>query len=117
MLLTEVLFFLSFYYTAVVEDGSVVSDARGAIFQLISSIDSGPIARETDGTYKGNVVAVPNNRVRVTSPAYWLTGEGAPDFKPNNHSYCAEQDDSYTDPKVTFNNLYAEEKNANSKKR
>ena len=71
----------------------------------------------TEGEHKGNVVAVPNNRVRVTSPAYWLTGEGAPDFKPNNHSYCAEQDDSYTDPEVTFNNLYAEEKNANSKKR
>ena len=64
----------------------------------------------TEGEYKGNVVAVPNNRVRVTSPAYWLTGEGAPDFRPNNNVYCAEQDDSYTDPKQTFNNMYAEDK-------
>jgi hypothetical protein len=35
------------------------------------------------GKWTGNVVALPNNRVRVTSPAYWLTGEGAPDFRPS----------------------------------
>ena len=62
----------------------------------------------TDGQWKGNVVALPNNRVRVTSPAYWITGEGAPDFKPSQWTHCAEQDDSYTDPEVTFNNLYKE---------
>tara|TARA_R100000773_G_C4217090_1_gene115612 strand:+ start:95 stop:802 length:708 start_codon:yes stop_codon:yes gene_type:complete len=62
----------------------------------------------TEGKYKGAIVALPNNRVRVTSPAYWVTGTGAPDFEPNNASFCAEQDDSYTDPEITFNNLYAE---------
>jgi hypothetical protein len=46
--------------------------------------------------------------VRVTSPAYWVTGEGAPDFKPSQWIHCAEQDDSYLDPDVTFNNLYKE---------
>ena len=66
----------------------------------------------TDGQWKGNVVALPNNRVRVTSPAYWVTGEGAPDFRPSQHIHCAEQDDSYTDPEVTFNNLYKDETNA-----
>jgi hypothetical protein len=60
------------------------------------------------GKWTGNVVALPNNRVRVTSPAYWLTGEGAPDFRPNQWIQCAEQDDSYMDPEVTFNNLYKE---------
>jgi hypothetical protein len=53
-------------------------------------------------------VALPNNRVRATSPAYWLTGEGAPDFRPSQWIQCAEQDDSYMDPEVTFNNLYKE---------
>ena len=60
----------------------------------------------TEGQWKGNVVALPNNRVRVTSPAYWVTGEGAPDFKPSQWIHCAEQDDSYMDPEVTFDNLY-----------
>jgi hypothetical protein len=60
------------------------------------------------GKWTGNVVALPNNRVRVTSPAYWLTGEGAPDFRPSQWIQCAEQDDSYMDPEVTFNNLYKE---------
>jgi len=63
----------------------------------------------TEGEWKGNVVALPNNRVRVTSPAYWITGEGAPDFRPSQYIHCAEQDDSYTDPEVTFNNLYYEQ--------
>jgi len=70
----------------------------------------------TDGQWKGNMVALPNNRVRVTSPALWVTGEGAPDFRPSQHTHCAEQDDSYMDPTVTFDNLYAEdgdEKEAN----
>ena len=35
------------------------------------------------GEYTGNIVALPNNRVRVTHPAWFETGEGAPDFKPN----------------------------------
>jgi hypothetical protein len=60
------------------------------------------------GKWTGNVVALPNNRVRATSPAYWVTGEGAPDFRPSQWIHCAEQDDSYMDPEVTFNNLYKE---------
>ena len=67
----------------------------------------------TEGQWKGNVVALPNNRVRVTSPAYWVTGEGAPDFRPSQYIHCAEQDDSYTDPEVTFNNLYYEQDTKN----
>jgi len=60
--------------------------------------------------WTGNIVALPNNRVRVTSPAYWMTGEGAPDFAPSQQIHCAEQDDSYMDPEQTFNNLYAKKK-------
>ena len=60
------------------------------------------------GDCTGNIVALPNNRVRVTHPAWFETGEGAPDFKPSQWTHCAEQDDSYTDPEVTFNNLYKE---------
>ena len=60
--------------------------------------------------WKGNVVALPNNRVRVTSPAYWITGEGAPDFRPSQYIHCAEQDDSYMDPEETFDNLYNDDK-------
>ena len=60
------------------------------------------------GKWTGNIVALPNNRVRVTSPAFWQTGEGAPDFRPSQWTHCAEQDDSYMDAQQTFNNLYSE---------
>jgi len=64
----------------------------------------------TDGQWQGNMVALPNNRVRVTSPALWATGEGAPDFRPSQYLHCAEQDDSYMDPEETFDNLYNNDK-------
>jgi len=70
----------------------------------------------TDGKWKGNMVALPNNRVRVTSPALWVTGEGAPDFRPTQFTHCAEQDDSYMDPDVTFNNLYRGDENVDLEK-
>lgn len=59
------------------------------------------------GKWTGNIVALPNNRVRATSPALWETGSGAPDFKPSQWTHSAENDESYMDPSVTFNNLYA----------
>ena len=55
-------------------------------------------------------MALPNNRVRVTNPALWVTGEGAPDFAPSQYIHSAEIHDSYTDPDITFNNLYKETK-------
>ena len=61
--------------------------------------------------WTGNIVALPNNRVRATSPALWETGEGAPDFKPSQYSHAAEIHNSYLDPAITFNNLYKNYKN------
>ena len=66
------------------------------------------------GKWTGNIVALPNNRVRATSPALWVTGEGAPDFAPSQWTHSAESHESYLDPYTTFNNLY-EDSNANSK--
>ena len=59
-----------------------------------------------DCKWKGNLVALPNNRVRATSPALWVTGEGAPDFTPSQYIHSAEGHESYLDPSITFNNLY-----------
>jgi hypothetical protein len=59
-----------------------------------------------DCKWKGNLVALPNNRVRATSPALWRTGEGAPDFQPSQWTHSAEGHESYLDPTITFNNLY-----------
>ena len=59
-----------------------------------------------DCKWKGNVIALPNNRVRVTNPALWVTGEGPPDFKPSQYLHSAEEHESYMDPDITFNNLY-----------
>ena len=61
------------------------------------------------GAYTGNIVALPNNRVRVTHPAWFETGEGAPDFKPNQHTYNSKEDVGYVwDTERVFNNLYKE---------
>ena len=62
----------------------------------------------TEGPWEGNIVALPNNRVRATSPALWRTGEGAPDFAPSQYLHSAEGHSSYTDPAITFDNLYQE---------
>ena len=61
-----------------------------------------------DCKWKGNMVALPNNRGRATSPALWATGQGAPDFAPSQHLHSAEGHESYLDPLITFNNLYEE---------
>tara|TARA_R100001443_G_scaffold46408_1_gene59258 strand:+ start:7732 stop:8424 length:693 start_codon:yes stop_codon:yes gene_type:complete len=63
----------------------------------------------TNGEFAGQIVAQPNNRVRVTNPALWVTGSGAPDFIPSQHEFAAEEDESYMDPNYTFNNLYSNE--------
>ena len=62
------------------------------------------------GKWNCNFVALPNNRVRATSPALWRTGEGAPDFAPSQWIHSAEQHESYLDPFITFNNLYSDGK-------
>jgi len=62
------------------------------------------------GEWTGNIVALPNNRVRVTHPAWFETGEGAPDFKPSQHIHYSKSDLDYTlDVNRIFDNLYNEE--------
>jgi hypothetical protein len=61
------------------------------------------------GRWTGNIVALPNNRVRVTHPAWFETGDGAPDFKPSQHIHYSKSDLDYTlDVNQVFDNLYAE---------
>jgi hypothetical protein len=62
------------------------------------------------GKWTGNFVALPNNRVRATSPALWATGEGPPDFTPSQWTHSAESHESYLDPSITFDNLYNDNK-------
>lgn len=63
------------------------------------------------GEYTGNIVALPNNRVRVTHPAWFETGQGAPDFLPSQHIHYSKSDLDYTmDVNQIFNNLYADDK-------
>ena len=61
-----------------------------------------------DCPWKGNIIALPNNRVRVTNPALWATGEGPPDFIPSQWLHSAEGHESYMNPDETFNNLYSD---------
>ena len=63
------------------------------------------------GEYTGNIVALPNNRVRVTHPAWFETGQGAPDFKPNQHVFHSKLDTDYVwNTERVFDNLYNKEK-------
>ena len=48
------------------------------------------------GEWTGNIVALPNNRVRVTHPAWFEVGEGAPDFKPSQHIHYSKSVDPDT---------------------
>ena len=57
-------------------------------------------------------MALPNNRVRVTHPAWFETGEGAPDFKPSAHIHYSKSDLDYTlDVNRVFDNIYNEKIN------
>ena len=60
------------------------------------------------GDYTGNIVALPNNRVRVTHPAWFETGDGPPDFKPSQHIHYSKSDLDYVlDVNQIFDNMYA----------
>ena len=62
------------------------------------------------GEWTGNIVALPNNRVRVTHPAWFAVGEGAPDFRPSQHIHYSKSDLDYTlDVNRVFDNLYNED--------
>ena len=64
------------------------------------------------GNWTGNIVALPNNRVRVTSAAWFEKGEGAPDFRPSQYAHHSKSDLDYVlDVNQVFNNLYAEKDN------
>ena len=92
-----------YYFTVDYTDSEIADDpAQHKQAHVMELLDA--------GKWTGNIVALPNNRVRVTNPALWVTGEGAPDFAPSQYIHSAEIHDSYTDPEVTFNNLYKENK-------
>ena len=58
------------------------------------------------------MVALPNNRVRVTNTAWFVTGDGPPDFTPSQWVHHSKQDPNYVeDTARVFNNLYAESDN------
>ena len=96
-------FYTGKYYFTVDYTGSEIADDAAQHKQS-------HVIRLTNGPWEGCIVALPNNRVRVTSPAMWVTGKGAPDFIPSQWTHSAEEHDSYMDWETTFNNLYAEDK-------
>jgi len=96
-------FYTGKYYFTVDYTGSEIADDPAQHKQS-------HVIELTSGPWKGCIVALPNNRVRVTSPAMWVTGQGAPDFIPSQWTHSAEGHDSYMDWETTFDNLYANNK-------
>ena len=92
-----------YYFTVDYTDSEVADDpAQHKQSHVLELLDA--------GEYTGNIVALPNNRVRVTHPAWFETGQGAPDFKPNQHTFNSKEDVSYVwDTQRVFNNMYTEE--------
>ena len=92
-----------YYFTVDYTDSEVADDpAQHKQSHVLELLDA--------GEYTGNIVALPNNRVRVTHPAWLETGEGAPDFKPSQHTHYSKSDLDYTmDVNRIFDNLYANE--------
>ena len=93
-----------YYFTVDYTDNEVADDpAQHKQSHVLELLDA--------GEYTGNMVALPNNRVRVTHPAWFETGQGAPDFRPNQHIYNSKENVDYVwDTQRVFNNLYSEDK-------
>ena len=94
-----------YYFTVDYTDTEVADDpAQHKQSHVLELMDS--------GKWTGNIVALPNNRVRVTNPAWFATGEGPPDFRPSQWVHHSKQDPNYVnDTSRVFNNLYAESEN------
>tara|TARA_R110000796_G_C14372972_1_gene414250 strand:+ start:121 stop:660 length:540 start_codon:yes stop_codon:yes gene_type:complete len=94
-----------YYFTVDYTDSEVADDpAQHKQSHVLELLDA--------GKWTGNIVALPNNRVRVTNPAWFVTGEGAPDFTPSQWVHHSKQDPNYvSDTARVFDNLYAESDN------
>jgi hypothetical protein len=90
-----------YYFTVDYTDNEIADDpAQHKQSHVLELLDA--------GQWTGNIVALPNNRVRVTHPAWFETGEGAPDFRPSQHIHYSKSDLDYTlDVNQVFDNLYA----------
>ena len=91
-----------YYFTVDYTDSEVADDpAQHKQSHVLELLDA--------GQYTGNIVALPNNRVRVTHPAWFETAEGAPDFRPNQNIFHSKEDINYVwDTQRVFNNLYSD---------
>ena len=99
-----------YYFTVDYAENEIADDpAQHKQSHVLELLDAGP--------WTGNIVALPNNRVRVTHPAWFETGEGAPDFRPSQHIHYSKSDLDYTlDVNQVFDNLYAETKSGGKRK-
>tara|TARA_R100000030_G_scaffold98926_2_gene89418 strand:+ start:1479 stop:2069 length:591 start_codon:yes stop_codon:yes gene_type:complete len=91
-----------YYFTVDYTDTEVADDpAQHKQSHVLELLDA--------GKWTGNMVALPNNRVRVTNPAWFVTGDGPPDFTPSQWVHHSKQDPNYvSDTARVFDNLYAE---------
>ena len=93
-----------YYFTVDYTDSEIADDpAQHKQSHVLELLDA--------GEWTGNIVALPNNRVRVTHPAWFETGEGPPDFLPSQHIHYSKSDLDYVlDVNQIFDNLYAKGK-------
>ena len=93
-----------YYFTVDYTDSEIADDpAQHKQSHVLELLDA--------GEWTGNIVALPNNRVRVTHPAWFETGQGAPDFLPSQHIHYSKSDLDYVlDVNQIFDNLYSDKK-------
>ena len=77
-----------YYFTVDYTDSEIADDpAQHKQSHVLELLDA--------GEWTGNIVALPNNRVRVTHPAWFETGQGAPDFLPSANCFNPSSASSY----------------------
>ena len=92
-----------YYFTVDYTNSEIADDpAQHKQSQVVEVLDAGECT--------GNMVALPNNRVRVTKTGWVKSGEGGPDFKPKQNIYHSKEDIGYVwDTQRVFKSLYSED--------
>ena len=96
-----------YYFTVDYTDSEIADDpAQHKQSHVLELLDA--------GEWTGNIVALPNNRVRVTHPAWFETGQDLLTFLPSQHIHYSKSDLDYVlDVNQIFDNLYADKKSKN----
>jgi hypothetical protein len=83
-----------------------ISEGANNYIEITTTDGSELITVSKNSTFAGTTIADLGVVTTVDINGGTIDGEGAPDFRPSQFAHSAEGHSSYTDPSITFNNLY-----------